>query len=171
MTPIGGELLGQESGHALKCEIAAETLRSFGGLRLRLTGHSMLPAIWPGDTVEIEQRSFADIVPGDVVLYCRQRRLFAHRVLRTIDSKEGTRLIVRGDALPEPDAPVFPAEVLGCVTEIVRSDQSVHPLAIPTLRTRCVARILRLSATFSRLLVHLRISCSNSAKRERLCQV
>jgi len=171
MTSIGGELLSQESEHALKCEIAAETLRSFGGLRLRLTGHSMLPAIWPGDTVEIEQRSFADIVPGDVVLYCRQRRLFAHRVLRVIDSKEGARLAVQGDALPEPDAPVFPAEVLGCVTEIVRSDQSIHPPAIPTLATRCVARILRHSASFSRLLVHLRINRAYSAEREGLCQV
>jgi hypothetical protein len=171
MTFIGGELLSQESEHALKCEIAAETLRSCGRLRLRLTGHSMLPAIWPGDTVEVEQRSFAAIVPGDVVLYCRQRRLFAHRVLRIIDSKENTRLTVQGDALPEPDAPVFPVEVLGCVAGIVRSDQSIHPLAIPTLPTWCVARILRHSASFSRLLVHLRTNRSNSAEREDFCQL
>jgi hypothetical protein len=53
----------------------------------------------------------------------------------------------------------------------LRSDQSIHPTAAPTLATRCVARILRHSASFSRLLVHLRISRGYSAEREGLCQV
>ena len=165
------ELLSPDREHALKCEIAAETLRSFGSLRLQVTGHSMLPAIWPGDTLVIEQGSFADIVPGDIVLYRRQHRLFAHRVLQVIDAPENARLDTQGDAMPNPDAPVFAPELLGRVTEIVRAGQSIHASAMPTLGTRCVARVLRHSASLSRLLVHLCTKRRNSAKCEGLCQV
>ena len=44
-----------DQGHALKCELAAESLRLSGRLRLRVTGWSMLPTICPGDTLIIER--------------------------------------------------------------------------------------------------------------------
>src|SRR5207244_10145862 len=34
--------------HELKCDLAADVIRRFGILRLRVTGFSMLPSIWPG---------------------------------------------------------------------------------------------------------------------------
>jgi len=37
--------------HALKCDLAADVIRGFGTLRLRVNGFSMLPSIWPGDVV------------------------------------------------------------------------------------------------------------------------
>jgi len=37
----------------LGCELAAEVLRSSGRLRLRATGTSMLPAVWPGDVLSV----------------------------------------------------------------------------------------------------------------------
>lgn len=165
MTYTSGEFLG----HDLKCEIAAETLRSFGSLRLRATGHSMLPAIWPGDTLVIEQRNFAHIAPGDIVLYFRQNKFFAHRVLRTLGATENPRLITQGDALPNQDAPVSAAELLGRVSEIFRDGQCIRLPVMPTVPTRCVARIFRRSASLSRLLVHLRTKRRNSPKREALC--
>jgi len=33
----------------LKCDLAADVIRRFGALRLRVNGFSMLPSIWPGD--------------------------------------------------------------------------------------------------------------------------
>ena len=35
--------------HELKCDLAADVIRRFGTLRLRVNGFSMLPSIWPGD--------------------------------------------------------------------------------------------------------------------------
>lgn len=171
MTYVSGESADHNREHSLKCEIAAETLHSFGLLRLRVTGHSMLPAIWPGDTLVIEQCCFGDIVPGDIVLYRRLHRLFAHRVLQAIDTPENRGLILQGDALQSPDAPVFTPELLGRVTEIVRAGQSIHASAMPTLATRCAARVLRYSGLLSRLLVHLHTKPRNSAENEALCQV
>lgn len=168
MTYVSGESADHNRKHSLKCEIAAETLRSFGSLRLQVTGHSMLPFIWPGDTLVIKQCGFADIATGDIVLYCRQDRLFAHRVLRIIGATE-KQLINQGDALPNQDAPVSSAELLGRVSQIVRSGRCIHLPARPTLPARFVARVLRRSASLSRLLVHLRGKRANSRNSEALC--
>src|ERR1700758_403813 len=68
--------------HALKCELAGEVLRSSGKLRLRVTGCSMLPAVWPGDTLFVERTTRESVEEGDIVLYERDRRFFVHRVVR-----------------------------------------------------------------------------------------
>ena len=39
----------------LKCELAAEVLRSFGTLRFAATGWSMLPSVWPGETLVVDR--------------------------------------------------------------------------------------------------------------------
>ena len=41
---------------ALQCELVADVARAFGEVRLRVTGASMLPAIWPGDILVTVQR-------------------------------------------------------------------------------------------------------------------
>ena len=41
---------------ALGCELVAEVVRSFGEVRLKVTGGSMLPAIWPGDVITVRRR-------------------------------------------------------------------------------------------------------------------
>jgi hypothetical protein len=162
------ESLCQSQQHSVKCDVAAEILRSFGSLRLRVTGHSMLPSIWPGDTLVVERRSFVRIVPDDIVLYFREGRLFAHRVIRIIDASGNARLITQGDALPKKDAPVSSAELLGRVSEIIRGSRHVHPPTMPTVAKRCMAYVLRHCESLSRLLVHLHI---NLPKREGSCHI
>jgi hypothetical protein len=66
---------------ALGCELATETLRSFGQLRLRVNGASMLPAVWPGDILTVIRDTAAQALPGDIVLFGREGRLVAHRVV------------------------------------------------------------------------------------------
>jgi len=165
MSHRGVEFFDRNLAHALKCQTAAEILRSFGALRLRVTGHSMLPSIWPGDTLVIERRSLADISPGDIVLYSRHDKLFAHRVLRAI-AVENPQLITQGDALPNQDAPVSSVELLGRVSEILHEGHCIQPPAKPAFAARCAARILRRSALLSRLFVHLRARIRNSQNRE-----
>ena len=40
-----------DESHAIKCELASEVLNRSGSLRLKVMGWSMLPAVWPGDTL------------------------------------------------------------------------------------------------------------------------
>ena len=107
-------------GEALRCQLAEEVLCLAGELRLRVTGTSMLPSVWPGDILHIRRQDAAESLPGHIVLVRRQGRLCAHRVVKKI-SKEGQPYwITRGDSLPDDDPPVSGQELLGRVTCILR---------------------------------------------------
>ena len=86
-----------DEGNTLK-RAGSEVLRSSGSLRLGFTGWSMLPAIWPDDTLEIGSADCANVSAGDVVLFHRDRRLFVHRVVKQAGvvqcSDLGARVIV-----------------------------------------------------------------------------
>src|ERR1700722_4528691 len=86
-----------------KCELVEEVLRLFGVVRLGVTGFSMLPSVWPGDTLIILRRSIEEVAVGDIVLYWRRARLVAHRVISAADSLGTSNVGVQGDALPAPD--------------------------------------------------------------------
>jgi hypothetical protein len=92
--------------------LVADALRQSGGLavrvRLRVYGESMLPALWPGDVVEIASCSLEDVRPGEIVLARRDGRLFLHRLVAACTANG---FLLRGDSMPGSD-PVFPAEAL-----------------------------------------------------------
>jgi hypothetical protein len=98
--------------NAERSALVADTLRSSGGLRsrvhLRVHGESMLPALWPGEVVEIASCSLEDIQPGDIVLVRRDDRLFLHRFVAHC-TPDG--FVLRGDSVPRSD-PQFPGEAL-----------------------------------------------------------
>lgn len=85
----------------IRCELAAQVLKDSGILRLRASGSSMLPSLWPGDVITIKPQSFEQWRPGDIVLYRRAGTFFIHRVIAV--SNSGDFLIVQGDWLPQPD--------------------------------------------------------------------
>jgi hypothetical protein len=97
---------------AVRSALVADVLRKNATspqlVRLCVYGESMLPALWPGDFVEIESCSLEDVGPGEIVLALREGRLFLHRLL-TPCTFDGFTL--RGDSLPRPD-PQFPREAL-----------------------------------------------------------
>jgi len=129
---------------SLKCELLAETVRLHGRTRLRVQGTSMLPSLRPGDLLQIERRSPAEIETGAIVLYGREQRLFTHRVLK----KEALgALVVRGDRLARPDPPVRPEELLGEVTWVQRGTRGFAPARRPGWG----AALLRLVSRFSDL--------------------
>jgi hypothetical protein len=77
-------------------------------LTLRVHGESMLPAVWPGDVVEIQSCLLEDVRPGEIVLAMRDGQLFLHRLLAPC-TQDG--FLLRGDSLPGAD-PLFPREAL-----------------------------------------------------------
>ena len=110
--------------------LAAEALLRSGRLRLRVRGESMLPALWPGDLVEIAACSLNDVERGEIVLAFREGRFFLHRFLAP---HQQHAFLTRGDSMPGPD-PVFPADaLLGKLMHVVGAGQTV---SAPRLRFR-----------------------------------
>jgi signal peptidase I len=144
------------AAHALKCDLAGEVLRSSGKLRLRVTGWSMLPSVWPGDTLLIERVGREEVSEGDIVLFGRDRRLFAHRVVTKVDAPGNSRIITQGDGMPRPDAPLADSELLGRVTFIVRNGKLIEPRPKLGLPGRAVAGMVRRSVSAARVLVGVR---------------
>ena len=111
--------------------LAVEALRRTCRLRLQVRGESMLPALWPGDAVEIAACSINDVRCGEIVLAFWEGRFFLHRFLA---QHEQDRFLTRGDSMPGPD-PVFPADaLLGKLSHVVREGQSVSVPARPWSR-------------------------------------
>jgi len=135
---------------ATKCELAAEVLRSSGRLRLQVTGWSMLPAVWPGDTLIIDRIAPHEVAKGDIVLFGRNTRLFAHRV---VESDDRTGFVTHGDSMRAADAPVAKEELLGKVSFVVRDGRCIEPRRVPRLPERAVAALVRYSDIATRVVV------------------
>lgn len=155
--------------NAVKCGLAGEMLRRFGTLRLQVTGHSMLPSIWPGDILVIEHGHLGEVSAGDIVLYAREGRLCAHRVIRKDGDLENPRLVTQGDAMLTADPPIAAEEFLGKVSQIFHAGKPIAPAAVPTFQNKLVAGIARHSTPAARFLVHWHVSRANRRKREALC--
>jgi hypothetical protein len=123
-------------GH--KLDLAVEVLRSSGAIRLQALGTSMLPSVWPGDILSIENQPVDQIFPGDIVLVARDRRFFVHRLIE----KRNSQWITRGDSLPQNDAPVADAQVLGKVFAIHRKSRVISPTPRVSVLIRTLAWML-----------------------------
>ena len=128
---------------AVKCELAGEVLRSSGRLRLKVTGWSMLPSVWPGDTLVVESISSEHVAEGDIVLFRVANRFVAHRVVTKNCATGGSTVLTQGDALQRPDAPVAHGDLLGKVSSIVRNGKSIAPSRHLRFSERAVATVLR----------------------------
>jgi len=153
---------------ALKCELAGEVLRSFGNLRFRATGWSMLPAVWPGDTLVVERVSHDQVDVGNVVLVGRYGRLCAHRVVSRAEGSASSCWITQGDAMPAHDRPVVESELLGRVAYVIRAGKRITMRAELTVVERLIAEMVRRSVLAGRALVYLRdmVRTSDTSKPE-----
>ena len=110
-------------------ESVADKVRVGGSATIRVVATSMFPWIRPGDQAFIRRYDFSQINSGDVILYERANRLFIHRVIRRITRPglggDVTLLVVKGDALDRPDAPVSAKEFLGRAIRIHRGKRHI----------------------------------------------
>ena len=152
-----------DAGSTLKCELAAEVLRRFGTLRFAATGWSMLPSVWPGETLVVERVSQDQVRIGDLVLVGREGRLCAHRVVDRVGDAESHQWITQGDALPVPDRPVAGNELLGKVTYLIRGGKLMTVPSELGVIDNVIAKVVRRSVPAARSLVYL-----NGMRRTRL---
>ncbi len=152
MMQAGGAISDEST---VKCELAVEVLRSFGTLRFAATGWSMLPSIWPGETLVIDRVEPDHVRIGDLVLVGREGTLCAHRVIGTAGDSRNPHWITQGDALPVPDRLVAGNELLGRVTHVIRAGKHVVVPMEMSVPAKVIAKIVRRSLFAARALVFL----------------
>jgi signal peptidase I len=138
------------------CSLAAEALRSWGMVKLRATGVSMLPTLWPGDLLTIHSRRLDQSKLGDIVLYMRGGRFVIHRVVGKSLTGDEAFLTARGDCMPQDDSPVRSGELLGKITEIQRAGLVFRPARKLSPCRRMVAYLLCHWSLFRRVGLRLR---------------
>lgn len=144
-----------DAAAAVRCDLASEVLRSFGSLRFAATGWSMLPTVWPGDTLVVERVSPDQVHVGDVVLVGREGRLCAHRVVSRAEGSGNPHWITQGDAMLAPDRPVSENELLGRVAHLIRAGKCIAVPAELSVVKHLIAKTIRRSFPAARALVYL----------------
>jgi len=145
----------EHAAATLACGLAGEVIRTFGEIRLRVFGTSMAPSILPGDLISVQRANLPEISSGEIVLYTREGRIFAHRAVgRTSDSKYAP-LITRGDRLRHNDPPVSSSELLGKVISIQRGGGQIKTTSRPRGFTYVLSRLLQTSDRATYLYVKL----------------
>jgi len=112
----------------------------------------MLPTVWPGDTLIVERVDSAEVPEGDIVLFSRDRRLFAHRVAKNPSSG----MVTRGDSMPAADSPLGKNEFLGRVSGIVRNGRCIEPRRTLGAGERSIASLVQRSELAARVVVGVR---------------
>ena len=138
--------------HSVKCELASESLRLSGTLRLKVSGWSMLPTIWPGDTLVISRLDGRELLQGEIALFQREGRFIVHRVLSKSTSSI-KQVLTRGDSMLQHDAPVASDDLLGKVDFILRNGRKIEPSRNVGLTQGAVAGLAQRSAVGARVVV------------------
>jgi hypothetical protein len=147
----------------LACGLTGDIVRAFGEVRLRVFGTSMVPSILPGDLISIQRVEVPEITIGEIILYSRDGRLFAHRVVGAArlsvsgglqvparptggePTSVQPNLITRGDRLLYDDPAISSAELVGRVSCVERRGAKVDFGAWHGEWTRPLIRLLRAS--------------------------
>lgn len=138
-----------DSTNQSACGLAEDVIRRFGGVRVRVFGTSMVPSILPGSLISVQSADISEISSGEVVLYSREGRFFAHRVVARTRIDEQPALITRGDRLCYDDPPISGTELLGRVTSVQHgrgpAEFQVQPIARLGACKRAILHILQRS--------------------------
>jgi hypothetical protein len=149
---------------AVELSLAKEVLHAFGELRFVAQGSSMVPSIFPRDTLLVLRQSAASVQPGQVVLFSRDGRFCAHRVVRVMDVGGQSFVITCGDALTQEDLPVAEHELLGRVTAVSRCGKRIELEGMPAVASLWLRWAVRHSHTVAACLLRWH------ALRNRLAQ-
>jgi signal peptidase I len=121
------------------CDLVEEVARSSGKVHLKVTGASMVPALWPGDLLTVRTCDLSELSPDAIIVFRQKQRLIVHRLMH----RTGDQIVTRGDARPCLDDPIAAGEIVGCVESVLRNGRPVNPRI--SLWQRSVAAALRRS--------------------------
>jgi signal peptidase I len=165
----------QNVSTTLACGLAGDIVRTFGEVRLRVFGTSMVPSILPGDMISVQRAKLVEISAGEIVMYLRDGRLFVHRVVARAGSHDDLRLITRGDRLCYDDPLVSSSELLGRVTSIQTHDgrchRDVRPAVALSVWEQIFVHVLRTSDRATYLYLRLARYVPSFFYRRTACRV
>jgi hypothetical protein len=115
----------------------------------------MAPSILPGDLISVQHAAVSEITTGEIVLYSRDGRMFAHRVADLDGGGNAALLITRGDRLCHNDPPISSTELLGRVTSVGRGNFQRRPPIRLNGWERLIARLIRRSDQATYLYVRI----------------
>lgn len=82
-------------------------------MKILAQGDSMLPTLQSGIYYEIEPVVSGDIEVNDIIVFCVDEIVICHRVIKIIESKNGTRFFVtKGDNCHNKDAYAVTKEMI-----------------------------------------------------------
>jgi signal peptidase I len=125
--------------------LAADMLRSFGEFWFVARGCSMVPSIFPGDTLIVQRETPQDASKGEVVLFAREGRFHAHRLVDKKEEGGAIRLIARGDAVVRDDPPFAESEMIGRVAAVIRGRKRIELDRRPVRSERLLRWIMQRS--------------------------
>src|SRR5581483_7306856 len=143
------------------CSLAAEVLEQNGTVRLRVSGQSMLPTLWPGDVLTIQSSPLHEVERGELVLYERGKRFFVHRLISKLGA--ANYFVTRGDCMAESDSPLSREQFLGVVTMIRRGETVIVPSRTRSRANRLLALLLSEVAPLQRLVLRF---CDTRSSRK-----
>jgi Peptidase S24-like len=127
--------------------LAGELLRSHGEFRFVAWGSSMVPSVFPGDTLIVRRVTPEGICSGDVVLFARAGRFYAHRLVNKTDEGAAIHLIARGDSHNASDPPYAEHEMLGRAEAVIRRGKRIELEGYPAIQQRLLQSIVRRSTS------------------------
>jgi hypothetical protein len=128
----------------------------------------MLPAIFPGDTLVIEPASSESVGKGDIALFRRDGRLFAHRASGKYGCASDFQIVTQGGGMANPDPSVSGSQLLGKVSFLVRDGRCLATAKTPRLSMRAVAALVRRSSWAARVVVG--VHKMGQGPQEALCK-
>jgi signal peptidase I len=106
--------------------IASDLLRRGHAIRFSAPGTSMYPAIRNGETIHVHPVRPKEIRRGDILLYCWERGIRAHRVVRIEGAGHSSlAFILRGDSGGDAER-VLAEKVLGQVISLERAGRQIR---------------------------------------------
>lgn len=145
----------------MRASLAAEAMQRTGRLAIRVYGTSMIGAIWPGDEVEFQRCTPAEIEMGDVLLCRADDRIVVHRVVRISQSRDELQFLTRGDNQRACDLPLTEKQVLGRALWLTRGCN--RRCAIPQQRS-AAAKLASWFTARSTLLCELALRLHTSSE-------
>lgn len=104
-------------------DLTKEILKKGSCVRVPIVGSSMFPLFRKGDVIIIEPVDIEQIVLGDIIVYQREDKIFAHRLVKRYIDNGKTTFMTKGDTFSECDKPFFSEDVLGRVSATERKGQ------------------------------------------------
>ena len=112
---------------------------------LPVRGTSMYPSLLRGDKVRVVPAKTEEVRIGDIVVRLGETGPMIHRVVGWWWTRDGWRILTKGDGTRWFDSPVHPDQLVGRVVALVRDDQVRQ---LEQMGTRLCGRV-RAAASFT----------------------